>query len=71
MQNLKDRIQQLKKKRPGYGEILDSYQKIKEALDKVETSLKIDPIELEKASKKTLSQTRFLASSERRFPAGY
>jgi len=48
LEKLKKRIEQLKKKRPGYGEILDFYQKVREAQDKVKASLKIDPINLGK-----------------------
>jgi hypothetical protein len=48
LEKLKKRIQQIKKKRPGYGEILDFYQKVKEAQDQVKARLKIDPIRLKK-----------------------
>ena len=43
-----ERIQQIKKKRPGYGEILDFYQMVKEERDRVKASLKIKPIKLRK-----------------------
>ncbi len=43
---LRDRAQQLKAKRPGYGDILDFYVKIRKAQVASETSLKIDPIKL-------------------------
>ena len=40
---LRERVQQLKEKRPGYGEILDFYVKVREAQAKSKTSLKMVP----------------------------
>ncbi|OGP89951.1 MAG: hypothetical protein A2156_05880 [Deltaproteobacteria bacterium RBG_16_48_10] len=44
LKNLKDRIQHLKAKRPGYAEILDFYQKVREQQERVKSILKIEPI---------------------------
>ena len=68
LQNLKDRIQQLKKKRPGYGEILGFYQKIKEAQDKVRASLRMDPIKLKKESKKLSAEEGSSLIRKEKFP---
>jgi FdhE protein len=54
-----ERIQQIKKKRPGYGKILDFYQSVKEAQEKAKASLKITSIQLKKEWKKLLSQEGF------------
>jgi FdhE protein len=59
LEKLKNRIEQLKKKRPGYGEILDFYQKIREAQDDVKASLKINPIKLKQEWKKLLAKEGF------------
>jgi FdhE protein len=45
---LRERARQLKEKRPGYGEILDFYVKVKEAQVASRASLKMDPIKLKK-----------------------
>ena len=68
MENLKERIQQIKKKRPGYGEILDFYQKIKEAQDKVKASSKIKPIQLKKEWKELLTKEGFSLIQKEDFP---
>ncbi len=65
---LKNRIQQIKKKRPGYGEILDFYQKVKEAQDKAKTSLKIDPVLLKKEWKELLAKEGFSLIQKEDFP---
>ena len=59
MEKLRARVQQLKKKRPGYGEILDFYQKVKEAQNKVKASLKIGPMKLKKGWKDLLAKEGF------------
>ncbi len=59
MKKLKNRIQQLKKKRPGYGEILDFYQEIREAQDDAKGSLRIDPVKLKQEWKKLLAKEGF------------
>jgi FdhE protein len=68
LEKLKDRIQQIKKKRPGYGEILDFYQKVKEAQDQVKASLKIDPIRLKKEWKELLAKEGFSLIPKEEFP---
>jgi len=65
---LKNRIQQIKKKRSGYGEILDFYQKVKEAQAKVKASLKIDPIHLKKEWKGLLAKEGFSLIQKEDFP---
>jgi FdhE protein len=68
LEKLKNRIEQIKKKRPGYGEILDFYQKVKEAQDQVKTSLKIGPIELKKEWKELLAKEGFSLIQREDFP---
>ncbi len=68
MEKLKERIQQIKKKRPGYREILDFYQKVKEAQANVKSSLKIDPIHLKKEWKELLSKEGFSLIQKEDFP---
>ena len=68
MEKLRERVQQLKKKRPGYGEILDFYQKVKEAQDEVKVSLKIDPIKLKKEWKELLAKEGFSLIQKEDFP---
>ena len=68
LENLKKRIEQIKNKRPGYGEILDFYQKVKEAQDKVKTSLKIDPIYLKEDWKELLAKEGFSLLQKQDFP---
>ena len=65
---LKNRIQQIKKKRPGYGEILDFYQKVIEAQDKAKASLKIDPVLLKKEWKELLAKEGFSLIQKEDFP---
>ena len=68
MGKFKNRIQQLKKKRSGYGEILDFYQKMREAQDDVKASLKIDPIKLKQEWKKLLAKEGFSLIQKEDFP---
>jgi FdhE protein len=65
---LKKRIQQLKKKRPGYKEILDFYQKVREEQEKVKPSLDIKPIFLKKEWKDLLSKEGFSLIEKKDFP---
>jgi FdhE protein len=69
LEKLKSRIEQLKRKRPGYGEILDFYQKIREAQDHVKASLRIDPIKLKREWKKLLAREGFSLIQKEDFPA--
>jgi FdhE protein len=68
LDRLRERIQQIKKKRPGYGKILDFYQSVKEAQEKVKASLKIDSVQLGKEWKKLLSKEGFSLIQKDGFP---
>ena len=68
LDRLRERIQQIKKKRPGYGKILDFYQSVKEAQEKAKTSLKIDSIPLRKEWKTLLSKEGFSLIRKEDFP---
>lgn len=68
MEKMRHRVEQLKKKRPGYGEILDFYQKVKEAQDKIRASLRIDPIKLKKESKELSTKEGFSLIQKEDFP---
>jgi FdhE protein len=68
LEKLRDRIEQLKKKRHAYGEILDFYQKVKEAQDRIKASLKIDPIHLKKEWKDLLAKEGFSLIQKEDFP---
>jgi FdhE protein len=68
LKKLKSRIEQLKKKRPGYGKILDFYQKVKEVQDKSKTSLRIDPTKLKKEWKELLTKEGFSLIQKEDFP---
>jgi FdhE protein len=48
LERLRKRAHQLKEKRPGYGEILDFYVKVREAQIASRAALKVDPIKLKK-----------------------
>jgi len=56
LENLKERIQQLKKKRPGYGEILDFYLKVREEQNRIKSILRIEPIPLKREEKEFLAK---------------
>jgi FdhE protein len=68
LEKLRARVQQLKKKRPSYGEILDFYQKVKEAQDELKASLKIDPIKLKKEWKDLVAKEGFSLIQKEDFP---
>ena len=68
MDRLRERIQQIKKKRPGYGKILDFYQSVKEAQEKVKASLEIDSAQIGKEWKKLLSKEGFSLIQKEDFP---
>jgi len=68
LDKIKHRIEQLKKKRSGYGEILDFYQKIREAQDDVKASSKIDSIKLKQEWKKLLAKEGFSLIQREDFP---
>lgn len=68
METLKKRIQQLKQKRPGYGDILDFYQKVKEVQDGAKASLKIEPVKFKKEWKALLAKEGFFLMQKDDFP---
>jgi len=68
LEKLKKRIQQLKKKRPGYKEILDFYLKVKEEQERIKPSLKKDPILLKKGWKELLTKKGFSLIQREDFP---
>jgi FdhE protein len=68
LEKLLERIQQIKKKRPGYGEILDFYQKVRETQNKAKASLKIKPIKLRKEWKELLAKEGFSLVQKEDFP---
>lgn len=68
MKKLKNRIQQLKKKRPGYKEILNFYQKVREEQEKIKASIKLDPIHLKKEWKALLTKEGFPILEKKDFP---
>jgi FdhE protein len=59
LKNLKERVQQLKEKRPGYGEILDFYQEVREEQEKTRATLRIEPIHLKEKWKEILAKEGF------------
>ena len=63
-----ERVRQLKEKRPGYGEILDFYSKVRELQDESKSSLKIGPIKLEKERKDLLAREGFPLMRKEDFP---
>ena len=68
LKKIRKRIEQLKEKRPGYGEVLDFYQKVREAQDSAKSSLKIDPIQLKKEWKDLLVREGFSLLQRQDFP---
>jgi len=68
MGTLRERARQLKEKRPGYGEILDFYSKVRELQDRSKSSLKTDPIKLEKERKDLLAREGFSLIRKEDFP---
>jgi FdhE protein len=68
LDRLRMRIQQIKKKRPGYGKILDFYQGVKEAQEKAKASLRVDSLQLKKEWKKLLSKEGFSLIQKQDFP---
>ncbi len=65
---MKKRIQRIKKKRSGYGEILDFYQKIRKEQEKIKTTLKVEPIRLKKEWKDLLAKEGFSILERKDFP---
>jgi len=68
LETLKKRIQQIKKKRPGYKEMLDFYQKVREEQEKVKASLTVKPIRIKKEWKALLEKEGFPLLERKDFP---
>lgn len=68
MEDLKKRIQHLKKKNPVYKELLDFYLKIKKAQEKIKPLLKHEPVRLKKEWKTLLSKEGFPLLEKKDFP---
>jgi hypothetical protein len=68
LEKLNKRIQQLKKKRPGYKEILNFYQKVRMEQEKINPSLRIEPLRLKKEWKDLLKREGFPLLEKKDFP---
>jgi FdhE protein len=68
LDKLKERIQQIKKKRPIYQELLDFYQKVREEQEKIKASLKIKSILVKKEWKDLLKKEGFPLLQKQDFP---
>ncbi|OGP68279.1 MAG: hypothetical protein A2169_02445 [Deltaproteobacteria bacterium RBG_13_47_9] len=68
MKNLNSRVQQHKKKRPGYGEVIDFFQKVGEAQEEVKPGLNVDPIQIKKEWKELLTKEGFSLIQRQDFP---
>jgi FdhE protein len=68
LERLQERAQQLKEKRPGYGEILDFYVKVREAQITSKASLKLDPMKRKKESRDSLKEDGFSLVRKDDFP---
>ena len=68
MEKMTKRIQSIKKKRPGYGEVLDFYLKVREAQEGIKSSLKVESIFLKKEWKDLLAKEGFSILERKDFP---
>jgi FdhE protein len=68
LERLRERAHQLKEKRPGYGQILDFYVKVKEAQVTSRKVLKLDPIKLKKGWKSRPTEKDFPLIRKEDFP---
>src|SRR4030043_61117 len=68
LERLKDRIERLKKKRPGYGEVLDFYLKVREDQERIKGSLRMESISLKKDWKDLLTREGFPLLQRQDFP---
>jgi FdhE protein len=68
MEALKKRIQQIKKKRPGYGAMLDFYLKVREAQENAKAILRVEPVRLRKGWKDLLTKEGFPLLEKKDFP---
>lgn len=68
MENLKNRIKQLKKKRPACQDLLGFYQKVREEQEKSRPSLKIESVPLREEWKDLLKKEGFSLLEKKDFP---
>jgi len=68
METLRKRIQQIKKKRPGYKAMLDFYQRVREEQERVRVPLTIEPIHLKGEWKALLEKEGFPLLEQKDFP---
>lgn len=68
MEKIKKRIEKIKEKRSGYGEILDFYQKVKEAQNEIKGFLKIEATQMKKEWKDLLKKEGFPLIQKEDFP---
>lgn len=68
IEGLKKRILKIKKKRPGYEEILNFYFKLKKEQEKIKPSLKIEPIPIREDLQILLSEQGFSLIEKKDFP---
>jgi FdhE protein len=68
METLKKRIQQIKKKRPGYKAMLDFYREVRGEQGKMKSSLTLEPIVLKKEWKDLLMKEGFPLLEKKDFP---
>ena len=65
---LSKRIEEIRRKRPGYGPMLDFYQKIREAQERIKPSLKEKPIPFKREWKDLLKKEGFPLLQKKEFP---
>lgn len=68
LDKLEKRVQQLKRRRPGYKEILSFYQKVREEQEKIKASLKVEPIPMKKEWKELLRKGGVSLIEKKDFP---
>jgi len=68
LEDLRRRIDQIKKRRPAYGPILDFYQKIREKQEEAKASLKVNPVAVSKEWKDLFAKEGFPLFQREDFP---
>jgi FdhE protein len=68
LKKLRKRIQQIKKKRPGYAGVLDFYLNVRKAQDKAKASLRVEPISFKKEWRDLLAREGFPLLDRRDLP---
>jgi FdhE protein len=68
MGTLRERAEQLKEKRPGYGEILDFYVRVKEAQDASRTSVQVDLVTVNRARRSSSAEAGLSLVAKEDFP---